>query len=179
MRISKTVLGMVVTMFIFAGWQNGSMAEEGAEAAKEVPNVEVSAPAAAPAPEGTISAEPAPTAETPAPAPAETKAEASAAAAPVNMAIADIFAKKAELDGKTVTIHGNVAKVNLGVMGKNWLHIQDGTGAQGANDITITTQSEANINDKITATGIISVDKDFGFGYKYEIIMENASVAKE
>ena len=93
--------------------------------------------------------------------------------------VADIFAKKAELSGKIITVHGKVVKVNLGIMGANWLHVQDGSGEAGTNDITVTTRGEAKVDDKVIITGTLSTDKDFGSGYKYAVIIENAVVTAE
>lgn len=93
-----------------------------------------------------------------------------------SVSVADIFAKKDELNGKNVTLSGKVVKVNLGIMGKNWIHLQDGTGAQGTNDITITTEGTAAVDDKVVVTGTVVTDKDFGSGYKYDVIIENGMV---
>jgi hypothetical protein len=67
-----------------------------------------------------------------------------------------------------------VVKVNKQVMGKNWIHIQDGTDFNNDFDLTITTQDLAEIGDEVTFKGKISVNKDFGSGYSYEVIMEDA-----
>jgi hypothetical protein len=61
-------------------------------------------------------------------------------------------------------------------MGKNWVHIQDGTEYNGQYDLTITTQEKVNVGDVVVFEGIISLNKDFGFGYAYDILMENAKV---
>ncbi|MEW6088076.1 MAG: hypothetical protein AB1498_07195 [bacterium] len=93
-----------------------------------------------------------------------------------NFTVADVFARKDELNGKSVTLNGKVAKVNLSIMGKNWIHLQDGTGSQGTNDITITTEGVAQVNDKVTVTGTVVTNKDYGSGYKYDVIIEDAKV---
>ena len=64
-------------------------------------------------------------------------------------------------------------------MGKNWAHVQDGTGAAGANDLTVTTPSTAKVGDKVLVEGIVAVDKDFGYGYKYEVLIDNATLKTE
>ncbi len=93
--------------------------------------------------------------------------------------IGEIFAAKAQLSGKQVIVRGKVVKVNLMIMGKNWLHLQDGSGTNGSNDLTLTTQSEAKVGSIVVATGTIATDKDFGSGYKYNVIMEDAKLVVE
>ena len=61
-------------------------------------------------------------------------------------------------------------------MDRNWIHIQDGT-KEGANyDLTITTLDSTSIGNVVVAEGIISLDKDIGAGYNYEVLMENAKL---
>jgi starvation-inducible outer membrane lipoprotein len=93
--------------------------------------------------------------------------------------IVEIFADKAQLGGKQVTVRGKVVKFNAQILGKNWLHIQDGSGAEGSNDLTITTLSDVKVGDTVVATGTIAIDKDFGAGYKYGLIMEDAKLVVE
>lgn len=94
------------------------------------------------------------------------------------MSVADVWAKRAELAGKTVTVRGRVVKFNGEIMGTNWLHIQDGTGdaGKGTHDLTITTDAVASVGDIVTATGVLAVDKDFGAGYSYAAIVEGATI---
>jgi len=75
-----------------------------------------------------------------------------------------------------VEIRGIVVKVNEQVMGKNWIHIQDGTSDNGNFDLTITSADLPKLNDEITVKGKIILNKDFGYGYTYEVIMEDAKV---
>jgi hypothetical protein len=70
-------------------------------------------------------------------------------------------------------------KYNPEVMGKNWLHIQDGSGNTGNNDLTVTTSSRAKIGDMVLVTGKLSADRDFGGGYQYSLIIEDAKVTVE
>ena len=90
--------------------------------------------------------------------------------------VEEVFAKKDTLNGKKITVKGEVVKFNSGIMGKNWVHIRDGSGKPGTNDITATTNDTANIGDKVVVTGTLAVGKDFGAGYKYEAIMEDATL---
>jgi len=93
--------------------------------------------------------------------------------------IADVWANRKALAGKAVTVRGKVVKFNGGILGVNWMHIQDGSGdaKDGTNDLTITSDGGANVGDVITATGTIAIDKDFGAGYAYAVIVEKAKIA--
>jgi hypothetical protein len=93
--------------------------------------------------------------------------------------VADVFAKKAELAGKPVKVRGKVVKFSPEIMGKNWIHLQDGTGEAGANDLTVTTSATAKMGDTVTISGVLTLDKDFGYGYAYDVIVEDAAVTVE
>lgn len=92
--------------------------------------------------------------------------------------VAEIHQQKAKLDGKTVVVKGKVTKVAAGIMGKNWVHLQDGSGdaGKGTHDLTMTTQDLPAAGDVVTATGTIRKNKDFGGGYKYEVIIEDGTL---
>jgi hypothetical protein len=77
-------------------------------------------------------------------------------------------------------VKGKVVKVSAGIMGKNWIHLQDGTGdpKQGTNDLVATSDESASLGDIITVKGTVFKDKDFGSGYKYSVIMEKASIQR-
>ena len=93
--------------------------------------------------------------------------------------VAELFATKEQLAGQPVTLRGKVVKVNAGIMGTNWLHVRDGSGEEGANNITITTGQMADVGDVVLVTGVLTVDKDFGMGYEYDAIIENAEIMVE
>jgi len=99
--------------------------------------------------------------------------------AKADQTVAEIYAKKAELAGKPVKVRGKVVKFSAGIMGKNWVHIQDGSGQAGSNDLTVTTLAMANTGDTVVISGKLTVDKDFGYGYQYGVIVEDAQVTKE
>jgi hypothetical protein len=93
--------------------------------------------------------------------------------------VGEIFAKRASLDKKTAVVKGKVVKVSKGIMGKNWIHIQDGTGdpGKGSHDLVVTTATDAvAVGDMVTVKGTVYKDKDFGAGYKYDVIMEEATI---
>jgi hypothetical protein len=93
--------------------------------------------------------------------------------------VAELFASKSEMSGKSVSIRGKVVKYNGGIMGSNWLHIQDGSGAAGSNDLTITTKAVAKVGDIVLIKGVVGLDKNFGGGYKYGLIVEDAAITVE
>ncbi len=102
---------------------------------------------------------------------------AAYAADPVASTVEDLFVKKTDLAGKQVVIKGKVVKVNNGIMQRNFLHVQDGTGGEGTNDITVTSQQTAQVGDEVTITGNLAADVDFGAGYTYPLLIEEASIA--
>lgn len=95
----------------------------------------------------------------------------------IEVTVAQLFARKAELSGKLVKIRGKVAKANRGILGSNWLHIRDGTGEPPENDITVTSKTDfAAKGSNVIIVGTVTLDKDFGAGYRYDVIVENAAV---
>lgn len=93
--------------------------------------------------------------------------------------IAELFEGKAELEGKIVKVRGKVVRSNLGIMGRNWLHVRDGTGTPGKDDLTVTTSDHAAVGDVVLVEGILALNRDFGYGHKYDVIIENAKVIVE
>ncbi|WP_461394606.1 hypothetical protein [Deferrisoma sp.] len=93
--------------------------------------------------------------------------------------VEELFAQKTDLAGQQVVVRGKVVKFNAGIMGRNWIHLRDGTGAEGANDLTVTTQARASVGDTVLVRGTVATDKDFGFGYRYALMLEDAEVTKE
>ena len=94
--------------------------------------------------------------------------------------VAEVFAEKDALGGKPVTVRGKVVKVNAGIMGKNWLHVRDGSGADGTNDLTVTTAGDLPaLGATVVVTGPVTLNKDFGMGYAYDVIVEDAEVNVE
>ena len=74
---------------------------------------------------------------------------------------------------------GKVVKFNANIMGKNWLHVQDGTGNAGSNDLLVTTTGQAKPGDTVLIEGKVALNKDFGAGYKYNVLVEDAKVTVE
>ena len=94
--------------------------------------------------------------------------------------VAEAYAKSASLNKKKVSVRGKVVKFSQGIMGKNWVHLQDGSGDQqkGTHNLVATTQDTASVGDVVTATGTFAKDRDFGAGYLYKAIIEDATVQK-
>ncbi|VAX09151.1 hypothetical protein MNBD_GAMMA26-2313 [hydrothermal vent metagenome] len=100
------------------------------------------------------------------------------AADPVIKTVAEVHQEKAQLSGEQVQINGKVVKINNQIMGRNFLHLQDGTGQSGTNDLTITSQETAQVGDTVIITGTVSTNVDFGSGYLYPLLIEKATIAK-
>ena len=104
------------------------------------------------------------------------KKEIKIAVAKGGISIADLFSKKESYAGKTVKIKGQVTKYTPAVMNKNWIHIQDGTDFSGKFDLTVTSDQEVKVGDIITLEGKISLNKDLGYGYFFDVLMEDAAI---
>jgi len=90
--------------------------------------------------------------------------------------IAEIHARKDELDGDTIRVRGQVTRFTANVLDKNWIHIRD---SSAADDLTVTTDATVAINDVVIIEGKLELDKDYGYGYVYPVILEDAKITKE
>jgi hypothetical protein len=94
--------------------------------------------------------------------------------------IAELFENKSGLAGQQVTLRGRVVKCLSGILGRNWLRLRDGTAGPGdANVLTITSEEAAGIGSTLVVRGTVAVDKDFGHGYAYDLLLEDASITVE
>jgi hypothetical protein len=95
--------------------------------------------------------------------------------------IAWLYANKDTLAGQQVSLRGEVVKYNDGILGWNFIHIQDGSGdaADGSNDLTVTSHDATAVGETLVLTGTIILNKDFGAGYSFPVLMEGASITKE
>ena len=99
---------------------------------------------------------------------------------PGGFTVARLLEEASELKGKPVRFRGRVVKASRGILGKNWLHIQDGTGSPGANDITVTSVAGyAPVGSLIIIEGTLNTDRDFGAGYTYDVIVEDSEITLE
>ena len=92
--------------------------------------------------------------------------------------VADVYKRKKSLDGKSVKISGKVVKFNPEIMGRNWIHIQDGTDFEGKFDLLVTTDENVKVGEVVTIEGVVAVNTDVGAGYSYEVMLENGKIIK-
>ena len=102
------------------------------------------------------------------------------ASGPNAKTVAEVVGGKTALKDKAVVVRGQVVKVNLGILGKNWVHLRDGSGsaADGSNDILVTTKDTTAVGDIVSANGTVRTDVDLGSGYTYAVIIEGAALRK-
>ncbi|MCX7155589.1 MAG: hypothetical protein NTW45_03995 [Rhodocyclales bacterium] len=100
------------------------------------------------------------------------------ASGPEARTVAEVVTKSAELKDKAVLIRGKVVKYSPGIMGKNWIHLRDGSGsaADQTNDLLVTTMDPAKVGDVVVVKGVVRTDKDFGSGYAYKVLVEEAKL---
>jgi glutamate-1-semialdehyde aminotransferase len=81
---------------------------------------------------------------------------------------------------RAATGRGKVVKFSGGIMGRNWIHLRDGSGSatDKTNDLVVTTTEQAKVGDVVTAKGVVRVDKDFGAGYVYKALVEDAALQR-
>ena len=93
---------------------------------------------------------------------------------------AEIVQEGGRIKDKPVVVRGKVVKYNAGIMGKNWIHLRDGSGSakDDSNDILVTTVNDAKLGDILTVKGVVHNDKDFGAGYAYKVLIEEATLEK-
>ena len=88
----------------------------------------------------------------------------------------ELFSKKELFSKNSIIVKGKVTKINNGIMDRNWIHISDGTEFEGEKSLTVTTQDSVKIGDIVTFKGTIILNKDFGHGYIYDIILEEGNI---
>lgn len=108
-------------------------------------------------------------------------ADATVAALEPGQDIAYLYANKDSLAGQKISLRGKVVKYNEGILGWNFIHLQDGSGdnAAGSNDLTVTSKAQAAVGQTVVVTGTVVLDKDFGAGYTFPVLIEDASVTAE
>lgn len=95
--------------------------------------------------------------------------------------VAEIVTKRTELKDKPVLVRGKVVKYNAAILGTNWIHLRDGTGsaADHSNDVLVTSKTEAKLGDVVLVKGVVRLDKDFGSGYSYPVMIEATELNKK
>ncbi len=94
--------------------------------------------------------------------------------------VEELFTKREELKGKTIKVRGRITKINMEIMGKNWVHLQDGTGnpMNNSHDLVITTTEKPEEGAIVTMQGKVVVNQDFGFSYQYDLLIEQAKIVQ-
>lgn len=93
--------------------------------------------------------------------------------------VAALYQEQAALSGQVVRVQGKVVKANNGIMGRNFVHVQDGSGEAGAgnNNLVVTSQDIAQVGQQVAVSGKVTLNRDFGSGYTYPLLLEEASIA--
>lgn len=109
-----------------------------------------------------------------------TAAAAAWSASAEHKTVAALYQERAQLAGHTVAVKGRVTRVNNNILHRNFLHVQDGTAGKGkdSDQVTVTSQDTAEVGDQVLVTGTLAVNRDFGSGYTYPVIIEKASIKK-
>jgi hypothetical protein len=92
------------------------------------------------------------------------------------VSIEELYRDPAAYEGRTIRVKGEVAKFNPEIMERNWIHIQDGSEFEGKYDLTVTSEEQVEVGQVITLEGILALNRDFGYGYSYELLLEKASI---
>lgn len=104
--------------------------------------------------------------------------KANALVAKGNISLSDLYKYRDSFAGRTIRITGTVTKFNANILGKNWIHIEDGSLKKNPSDIIVTIDEEVKIGEKVICEGQITIDRDFGSGYKFDVMMENAKIIR-
>lgn len=94
------------------------------------------------------------------------------------VSIGELFSNPGSYEGKSIKIRGEVTKFNAAIMDRNWVHLQDGTEANGKFDLTATSAESFMVGSVVTVEGVVTLNQDFGYGYSYEILLENTTEVK-
>lgn len=93
--------------------------------------------------------------------------------------VSEIIADRQTLAGGEILLRARVVKITSNIMGRNWLHVQDGSGGEGTNDLVVTTNAEVKTGDLVLIRGVVKVNLDLGFGRKFDVLIEDAEVTPE
>ena len=106
----------------------------------------------------------------------EGKKEIKITPAEGGITIAELYSNRDSYAGKTIKVKGEVTKFSPEIMKTNWIHVQDGTDFEGNYDLTVTSNANVKVGDVVVFEGKITLEKDLGYGYFFEVIMEDAKV---
>lgn len=90
--------------------------------------------------------------------------------------VESVYKDKAALAGQEISVKGKVVKVNNGIMGRNFVHVQDGSGDQNSNNLILTSTQTAGVGDTVQVSGKVVLDRKFGAGYAYPLLIEEARI---
>ena len=94
------------------------------------------------------------------------------------VSIGELFSNPGSYEGKSIKIRGEVTKFNAAIMDRNWVHLQDRTESKGKFDLTATSTESFMVGSVVTVEGVVTLNQDFGYGYSYEILLENTTQVK-
>lgn len=102
------------------------------------------------------------------------------AAGPEARTVEEVIGQRSTLKDKPVVVAGKVVKFHANIMNRNWVHLRDGSGSDAAqnNDLVVTTQEQFSTGDVVTVRGVVRADQDFGSGYAYKVLVEEAKKVK-
>jgi hypothetical protein len=92
------------------------------------------------------------------------------------VSLGELIENKEKFSGKTVKVSGKVTKINNSILDKNWIHISDGTAFEDKKSVTVTSQEFVKIGDTVTFEAKLTLKKDFGYGYVYDILLEDGQL---
>lgn len=90
--------------------------------------------------------------------------------------IAELVKDPKRYEGHTIQLSGKCVKVNPNIMDRNWIHLKDGS--KDDYDLVITSNTFVPEGSEITIRGTVVMNKDFGAGYAYDLIVENGTLVK-
>jgi len=93
--------------------------------------------------------------------------------------VGQVYSEMDKLNGKTIKVRGQVVKYNPSIMDRNWIHIQDGTGSGSTFDLLVTSKDQAQVGQIVVVEGKVATNKDFGAGYSYKVLLEDAIIKPE
>lgn len=94
------------------------------------------------------------------------------------VSLSDLYKYKESFNGKTIRLSGEVTRFSSNILGKNWIHLEDGSIKKAPSDIVVTLSDEVKVGDKVIVEGVITINRDFGSGYAFDVLMENAKIIK-
>lgn len=98
---------------------------------------------------------------------------------PQGKSVAEIFSQKASLVGTEVQVRGEVQKLTEGVMGTNFLHIQDGSGTPEKKNhdiVVLVKENPPAIGTRATFSATVKLNVDYGSGYSFPLLLDEGKV---